>query len=215
MPFLLGGDGAGRTPTQCSPIRPCTPPHAHRAPLRAELHHELRPPPEALSAPLAVLHCVMWADAAARQQSPRPSGQSAGCRRSAGAAGRRQLPSRPVAWLTLRWEQHTEFVAWTFCGRWRRPTRRRCRPAHRATMPMRARGLAGRIARSVPDLAAPVGGAARGRRRRCRRARCSTPAASPAPPSSATAPTCTPTCACRPTAACACWCWWASTRPAA
>ena len=88
-------------------------PTAH--PLRAELHHELHArPPEALSAPLAVLHCVMWADAAARQQS------RAHLASLLAAAG---LPAPPeganfhrAQWpeLTLRWEQHTEFVAWTF-----------------------------------------------------------------------------------------------------
>ncbi|MBN8557894.1 MAG: DUF3422 family protein, partial [Burkholderiales bacterium] len=43
-------------------------PTAH--PLRAELHHELHArPPEALTAPLAITHCVIWADAAARERS--------------------------------------------------------------------------------------------------------------------------------------------------
>ena len=88
-------------------------PIAH--PLRAELHHELHArPPEALAAPLAITHCVIWADAAARERSrAHLSALLAACGLSAPPAGanfhRAQLPG-----LVLRWEVHTEFVAWTF-----------------------------------------------------------------------------------------------------
>ncbi len=84
-------------------------------PLRAALHHEVHArPPEALQAPLSIVHWVMWADAATRQASrehlhalltgaglPGPAAGANFCRAD--------LPG-----IGLRWELHTEFVSWTF-----------------------------------------------------------------------------------------------------
>ncbi|QTD46446.1 DUF3422 family protein [Ottowia testudinis] len=84
-------------------------------PLRAELHQEVHArPPEALAAPLAVSHHVMWADADARAQSRTHLAELlAGAGLDAPPAGanffRAELQS-----FGLRWEQHTEFVSWTF-----------------------------------------------------------------------------------------------------
>ncbi|MEZ5632460.1 MAG: DUF3422 domain-containing protein [Burkholderiaceae bacterium] len=88
-------------------------PAAH--PLRATLHQEVHArPPESLEAPLAISHIVMWVDAAARAQS------RAHLQSLLEATGRK-LPEGTTSFLRidlgefrLRWEQHTEFVAWTF-----------------------------------------------------------------------------------------------------
>ena len=84
-------------------------------PERAVLHNEVHArPPEALSAPLALTHIVMWTDASEREAS-----------RAHLAALLRDLHQSPPdaqcihlrvdlgAWR-LRWELHTEFVTWTF-----------------------------------------------------------------------------------------------------
>ena len=84
-------------------------------PLRAELHGEVHArPPEALHAPLAITHHVMWADAAARAASRdhlRELLAGAGVAPPAEGANyfRARLPG-----FDLRWELHTEFVSWTF-----------------------------------------------------------------------------------------------------
>ena len=84
-------------------------------PQRVALHNEVHArPPEALAAPLAIAHCVMVCDAAAREASrvhlaallrdhhlPQPDANSGHIRTDLG-------PYR------LRWEMHTEFVTWTF-----------------------------------------------------------------------------------------------------
>lgn len=83
--------------------------------LRQALHNEVHArPPEPMSAPMAISHVVMLADAAARDASrthlvqllrdqhlPVPDAQANHLRVDAGA------------WR-LRWELHTEFVSWTF-----------------------------------------------------------------------------------------------------
>ncbi len=83
--------------------------------LRQALHNEVHArPPEPMTAPLAISHLVMLADAAARQASrdhlaqllrdkhlPVPDAHTNHLRVDAG-------PWR------LRWELHTEFVTWTF-----------------------------------------------------------------------------------------------------
>jgi len=83
--------------------------------LRQSLHNEVHArPPEPMTAPLAISHVVMLADAAARQASrehlmqllrdhhlPVPDAHANHLRVDAGA------------WR-LRWELHTEFVTWTF-----------------------------------------------------------------------------------------------------
>ena len=83
--------------------------------LRQSLHNEVHArPPEPMTAPLAISHVVMVADAAARQASrehllqllrdhhlPVPDAHANHLRVDAGA------------WR-LRWELHTEFVTWTF-----------------------------------------------------------------------------------------------------
>ena len=84
-------------------------------PQRVALHNEVHArPPEALTAPLAIAHCVMVCDPAAREASrmhlgallrdhhlPQPDAQSSHVRMDLGA-------------YRLRWEMHTEFVTWTF-----------------------------------------------------------------------------------------------------
>ena len=84
-------------------------------PQRALLHNEIHArPPEALAAPMAITHVVMWADAAQREASrahlaallrdhhlPLPGEHNTHLRVDLGA-------------FRLRWELHTEFVSWTF-----------------------------------------------------------------------------------------------------
>ncbi len=84
-------------------------------PQRAALHNEVHArPPQALTAPLAISHVVMWCDAAQREASrvhveallrdhhlPLPDAQSSHFRMDLGR-------------FHLRWELHTEFVTWTF-----------------------------------------------------------------------------------------------------
>ena len=84
-------------------------------PQRAALHNEIHArPPEAIKAPLACLHIVMLADADMREASrahlasllrdhhaPLPDAQTTHLRMDLGA-------------FRVRWELHTEFVAWTF-----------------------------------------------------------------------------------------------------
>ncbi len=84
-------------------------------PSRAELHGEVHArPPEALQAPLAIVHYVMWADGPARDASRAHLGEllaSAGIEIPHDDVNffRAQLPG-----FDLRWELHTEFVSWTF-----------------------------------------------------------------------------------------------------
>ena len=84
-------------------------------PSRADLHGEVHArPPEALQAPLAIVHYVMWADGAARQASRVHLGEllaSAGIEPPSDDVNffRARLPG-----FDLRWELHTEFVSWTF-----------------------------------------------------------------------------------------------------
>ncbi|WP_313077434.1 DUF3422 domain-containing protein [Melaminivora sp.] len=84
-------------------------------PERVVLHNEVHArPPEALSAPLALTHIVMWTDAAQREAS----------RAHLAALLRDHHLAPPDAHTThlridlgafrLRWELHTEFVTWTF-----------------------------------------------------------------------------------------------------
>ena len=84
-------------------------------PLRAQLHNEIHArPPEAITAPVACLQVVMLADEAGREASrahlaallrdhhaPLPDAQTTHLRLDLGA-------------FRIRWELHTEFVAWTF-----------------------------------------------------------------------------------------------------
>jgi uncharacterized membrane-anchored protein len=88
-------------------------PTAH--PQRVALHNEMHArPPEAMSAPLAISHMVMVADAQEREASrshvaallrdhhlPQPDAQSNHIRMDLGA-------------FRVRWELHTEFVTWSF-----------------------------------------------------------------------------------------------------
>jgi len=86
-------------------------PHPQRVALHNEIHAR---PPEAMSAPLAISHMVMVADAQEREASrahvaallrdhhlPQPDAQSTHIRMDLG-------PFR------VRWELHTEFVTWSF-----------------------------------------------------------------------------------------------------
>ncbi len=85
--------------------------HPQRAPLHNEIHAR---PPEALAAPVAITHIVMWADARQREAS----------RAHLASLLRDQHQAMPDAHSThlranlggyrLRWELHTEFVTWTF-----------------------------------------------------------------------------------------------------
>ncbi|HEY0822506.1 MAG TPA: DUF3422 domain-containing protein [Ramlibacter sp.] len=84
-------------------------------PQRVVLHNEIHArPPEAMAAPLALSHVVMFGDAAAREASrahlaallrdhhlPLPDAHSNHVRMELGG-------------FRLRWELHTEFVTWTF-----------------------------------------------------------------------------------------------------
>jgi uncharacterized membrane-anchored protein len=88
-------------------------PPAH--PQRVALHNEIHArPPEAMAAPLALSHLVMFGDAAQREASrahlaallrdhhlPQPDAASTHVRAEVGG-------------LRIRWELHTEFVTWTF-----------------------------------------------------------------------------------------------------
>ena len=92
-----------------------TEPRLTQHPQRAALHNEIHArPPEAVKAPLACLHIVMLADADMREASrahlasllrdhhaPLPDAQTTHLRMDLGA-------------FRVRWELHTEFVAWTF-----------------------------------------------------------------------------------------------------
>lgn len=96
---------------------PLRPPEASPAPhpLRAQLHNEIHArPPEAITAPVACLHVVMLAGEAGREAS---RAHLAALLRDHHAA----LPDAHTTHLRLdlgafriRWELHTEFVAWTF-----------------------------------------------------------------------------------------------------
>ncbi len=94
-----------------TPLLPLPTAHPERELLHNEVHAR---PPEALAAPLASTHIVMWADAAAREASrthlaqllrkhhrPAPDADTTHLRVDLG----------PVH---IRWEMHTEFVTWTF-----------------------------------------------------------------------------------------------------
>ncbi|MDD2692305.1 MAG: DUF3422 domain-containing protein [Simplicispira sp.] len=90
-------------------------PHPAQHPQRALLHNEIHArPPEAITAPVAISHLVMLADAAGREASrahlcdllrerhqPLPDAQATHLRLDLGA-------------FRIRWELHTEFVTWTF-----------------------------------------------------------------------------------------------------
>ena len=92
-----------------------TAPHFAQHPQRALLHNEIHArPPEPLTAPMAISHIVMWADAAGREASrahlaallrerhqPLPDAHTTHLRMDLGA-------------FRIRWELHTEFVTWTF-----------------------------------------------------------------------------------------------------
>lgn len=92
-----------------------TAPQFAQHPQRALLHNEIHArPPEPLMAPMAISHIVMCADAAQREASrahlaallrerhqPLPDAQTTHLRMDLGA-------------FRIRWELHTEFVAWTF-----------------------------------------------------------------------------------------------------
>lgn len=84
-------------------------------PQRVALHNEIHArPPDAMGAPVALSHVVMWADAAQREASrahlaallrdhhlPLPDAQATHLRLDVGS-------------FRIRWELHTEFVTWTF-----------------------------------------------------------------------------------------------------
>ena len=87
------------------------PQHPHRAMLHNEIHAR---PPEAMTAPLAIAHIVMLADAAGREAS---RAHVAALLRDHHLA----LPDADTTHLRMdlgayrmRWELHTEFVSWTF-----------------------------------------------------------------------------------------------------
>ncbi|GAA4001954.1 DUF3422 domain-containing protein [Comamonas faecalis] len=84
-------------------------------PQRALLHNEIHArPPEALAPPLAITHIVMWADASEREASRAHLAQLLHAHHlSAPDAGMTHARADLGRWR-LRWEQHTEFVAWTF-----------------------------------------------------------------------------------------------------
>ena len=85
--------------------------HPHRVLLHNEVHAR---PPEAIDGPVASTHIVMWADAAVREAS----------RAHLATLLRNHHQAPPDAETThlrvdlgtfrIRWELHTEFVAWTF-----------------------------------------------------------------------------------------------------
>ncbi|SFN21274.1 DUF3422 family protein [Variovorax sp. OV329] len=88
--------------------------HPERVPLHNEVHAR---PPEAMAAPLAIAHLVMFADAQGHARS----------RQHLAALLRdhhKALPDEDTTHLRielgsfrLRWELHTEFVSWTFAVR--------------------------------------------------------------------------------------------------
>ena len=86
-------------------------------PLRLELHHEVHArPPEALTGPLVVAHHVMWTagdgDAPASSRT-HLNDLLAGAGLEALAEGV-NFHRADLGGFVLRWEQHTEFVSWTF-----------------------------------------------------------------------------------------------------
>lgn len=93
------------------PIAPSLSQHPQRVLLHNEIHAR---PPEPITAPLALSHIVMLADAEGREASrahlaallrerhqPLPDAQATHLRMDLGA-------------FRIRWEMHTEFVTWTF-----------------------------------------------------------------------------------------------------
>lgn len=83
--------------------------------LRQALHNEVHArPPEPMTAPLAISHVVMVADAAARQASRDHLAQLLRDKHLAVPdAHTNHLRVDGGSWR-LRWESHTEFVTWTF-----------------------------------------------------------------------------------------------------
>lgn len=96
------------------PTSPTVPrPHPERTQLHNEIHAR---PPEPVVAPLAITHIVMWANADERAAS---RVHLAGLLQQHGLD---VLDARATHWradvgaFRVRWELHTEFVAWTFAA---------------------------------------------------------------------------------------------------
>ncbi|MFD1709617.1 DUF3422 domain-containing protein [Ottowia sp. GY511] len=85
--------------------------HLQKQVLHDELHAR---PPEALNAPLSVWHCVLWSDARARELSREHLEALLIGRGLPPMAADANFHRVHLDGVTLRWEQHTEFVCWTF-----------------------------------------------------------------------------------------------------
>ncbi|MDD2544785.1 MAG: DUF3422 domain-containing protein, partial [Burkholderiaceae bacterium] len=84
-------------------------------PQRALLHNEIHArPPEALTAPLAIAHIVMLADAAEREASRAHLAALLRDHHQAPPDAETTHLRVDLAAFRLRWELHTEFVTWTF-----------------------------------------------------------------------------------------------------
>ena len=84
-------------------------------PQRGLLHNEIHArPPESLTAPLAITHIVMLADAAGREASRAPLCALLRERHQALPDAHTTHLRMDLGAFRIRWEMHTEFVTWTF-----------------------------------------------------------------------------------------------------
>ena len=134
--------------------------------LRGALHQEVHArPPQELLAPLAVTHWVQWIDADGCAASRAHLAQLLAGHGAVAPAEDAVFVQAELGELSLRWELHTEFVAWTFL----RPLQAVELPALTAGEPPTAaellpaawrRGLPGRLLTGLHlwALARPAGG---------------------------------------------------------
>lgn len=86
-------------------------------PQRELLHNEIHArPPEAVHAPRAIAHVVMWADGAEREASRAHLAALLERRACAAPDARATHWRADCGRFRVRWELHTEFVAWTFAA---------------------------------------------------------------------------------------------------
>ncbi len=85
--------------------------HPHRIALHNEIHAR---PPEPMAAPMAISHMVMHCDPAQREASREHLAALLRDHHLPGPDAHCSHLRIEVAGLRVRWEMHTEFVAWTF-----------------------------------------------------------------------------------------------------
>ncbi|MFN7857638.1 MAG: DUF3422 family protein [Acidovorax sp.] len=92
-----------------------TPFHPAQHPHRTMLHNEIHArPPESMTAPLAIAHIVMIADAAGREASRSHVAELLRNHHLALPDAHTTHLRMDLGAFRLRWEMHTEFVSWTF-----------------------------------------------------------------------------------------------------